>query len=107
MHELNRIKDIQFVNHGGLSEQVVGQLLRASCPHYIDPKLYYWARESRSSNAEIDYIIQHKTNVVPIEVKSGSTGSLKSLHTFMDLKKLSTAARISILPLQIDEINVK
>ncbi|WP_198424167.1 DUF4143 domain-containing protein [Candidatus Rhabdochlamydia porcellionis] len=49
------------------------------------PSLYYWQREKKG--AEIDYIIQHENQVIPLEVKVGSTGTLKSLHQFMKEKK--------------------
>ena len=61
----------------------------------IEPALYCWHREEAGSNAEIDYVIQHANQVLPVEVKAGSTGSLKSLHLFMDLKKFPRALRIN------------
>lgn len=95
LNQINAVKDITLINQGGVSEQVVGQILRTLNPSYIEPALYYWVREEKGSNAEIDYVIQHGTNVIPIEVKSGSTGTLKSLHLFMALKKLPLAVRIN------------
>jgi predicted AAA+ superfamily ATPase len=92
---VSSIKDIILINSGGIAEQVVGQLLRTIEPYYIEPALYCWHREEGQSNAEIDYIIQHGNNVIPIEVKAGSTGSLKSLHLFMGLKKTKIAIRIN------------
>ena len=56
--------------------------------------MFYWTREEKNSNAEIDFVIQHGPIVLPIEVKSGSEGSLKSLHYFMKLKHLQQAVRI-------------
>lgn len=79
----------------GIAEQVVGQMLRCLFPLYVEPALYYWNREERGSSAEIDYLIEHNGIIIPIEVKSGSTGSLKSLHLFMHIKKLSLAVRIN------------
>lgn len=102
LNHLNAVNDIALINHGGLSEQVVGQGLRTIEPPYVEPALYYWLREEKGSNAEIDYVIQHGHQVIPIEVKAGSTGGLKSLHLFMGLKKLSIAVRInSDLPSKI------
>ena len=69
LNKIEPLNDINLVNKGALSEQVVGQLLRCIEPAYHDPVLYYWQREAKSSNAEIDYIIQHETNIIPIEVK--------------------------------------
>ncbi|MCX6123260.1 MAG: hypothetical protein NTV34_00690, partial [Proteobacteria bacterium] len=47
------------------------------------PELYHWKREQRQSSAEIDFLVQHDRWLVPIEVKAGTTGSLRSLHQFM------------------------
>jgi hypothetical protein len=74
---------------------VVGQLLRTINPPYVEPALYYWQRGVKGSSAEIDYVISHGNQIIPIEVKAGGTGSLKSLHLFMGLKKLPLAVRIN------------
>jgi predicted AAA+ superfamily ATPase len=87
--------EILFINKGQIAEQVAGQLLRTIEPFYIEPNLYCWHRDEEGSNAEVDYVIQHGNTVVPIEVKAGRTGSLKSLHLFMGLKNLDTAVRIN------------
>lgn len=92
---LSHTDEISLVNKGDMAEQVVGQLLRTSVPPYIDPSLYYWQREEKGSSAEVDYVIQHRNLVVPVEVKAGSTGSLKSLHLFIGLKGYKLAVRIN------------
>ncbi len=84
-----------LINQGGIAEQVVGQLLRTIEPFYIEPALFYWLRDETGSNAEIDYLIQHGNKVIPVEVKAGSTGSMKSLHVFMELKNYQLAARVN------------
>jgi len=68
--------------------------LRTIEPFYMEPSLYYWVREEKSSNAEIDYLIQHNNQCIPIEVKSGRAGKLKSLHLFMAQKEYRIAIRI-------------
>lgn len=95
LNQLNSVNEIISINNGGVAEQVVGQLLRTIFAPYIEPTLYCWNREEVGSSAEIDYIIQHENEVIPIEVKAGSTGSLKSLHLFMGLKKFPIAVRIN------------
>jgi predicted AAA+ superfamily ATPase len=95
LSQINAANDIMMINNGGIAEQVVGQLLRTLNPPYIEPALYYWLRHEKGASAEIDYVIQHGNRVIPIEVKAGSAGGLKSLHLFMGLKKLSTAVRIN------------
>ncbi len=94
LNQLSSIEEIAIINKGAIAEQVAGQLLRTLDASYIEPKLYYWVRHEKGSSAEVDYVIQHEMSVIPIEVKAGSTGSLKSLHMFMNLKKLPIALRI-------------
>ena len=86
LHEIKQLSDINLINQGGLSEQVVGQLLRSMTPFYLEPQLYYWTHVKAGTNAEIDYLIQNGMRYIPIEVKSSTTGSLKSLHYFMSEK---------------------
>ena len=88
-------QDLFFINKGGMAEQVVGQILRTINPFYLEPALYYWLRDEPNNTAEIDYLIQHGPQVIPIEVKAGSTGSLKSLHLFMELKNYPRALRMN------------
>jgi len=95
LNQINAIDELVMINNGGLAEQVVGQLLRTVEQPYIEPRLYCWHREEANSNAEIDYVIQHGNKVFPIEVKAGSSGSLKSLHFFIGLKKYPVAVRIN------------
>lgn len=66
--------------NGKMAEQFVGQELRASTRR----ELYYWSRDARGSSAETDYLIEKDQDIIPIEVKSGKTGSLKSLHLLLD-----------------------
>jgi predicted AAA+ superfamily ATPase len=94
-NEISSASEINFINKGGLSEQVVGQILRTLPASYIEPKLYYWQRTEKGSSAEVDYLFQLGSRVIPIEVKAGTTGSLKSLHFFMGLKELPLAIRIN------------
>lgn len=93
LQQFQRLDDIVLINKGALAEQVVGQLVRLLSPHYSEPVLYYWSRESQSSNAEIDYIIQDNQQLIPIEVKAGAEGALRSLHQFMHEKPWKIAIR--------------
>jgi predicted AAA+ superfamily ATPase len=92
---------------GGISEQVVGQMLRTLFPLFKEPELYYWQREEQGTSAEIDYVLEHNGEIIPVEVKSGSTGSLKSLHYFMYHKQKKLAVRINDDLPSITEVNVK
>lgn len=107
LSEIQSIEELDLINKGGIAEQVVGQLLRTISPFYQEPALYYWINPEKSSSAEIDYLIQHGTKVIPIEVKAGKSGKLKSLHIFMLLKELSSAVRINSKSPNLSEVNVK
>jgi uncharacterized protein len=95
LNQVQSVDDIYLINRGAIAEQVVGQLLRTIEPSYISPSLFYWVRERKGSEAEVDYLVQHQSNIVPIEVKAGSTGSLKSLHLFMAEKPWKHAVRVN------------
>ena len=90
------------VNKGTLTEQAVGQELIANSTAYKPYQLTYWSRDRKASRSEIDYVIQHETDIVPIEVKSGSTGRLKSLHIFMKEKNSKVGIKISQAPLSFE-----
>ena len=47
-------------------------------------QLFYWRRDSRGSNAEVDYLIERDGEIVPVEIKSGKSGRITSLHLLLD-----------------------
>ena len=72
-------KKLTSAYKGKMAEQFVGQELRFT----MDRELYYWSRDARGSTAETDYIIEKDGEIIPIEVKSGKSGRLTSLHLLM------------------------
>ncbi len=90
---LESTDDRNLVNEGGLAEQFIGQHLLN--PHE-PPRLAYWLREARSANAEVDYVVSNGNLIVPVEVKAGKSGSLKSLQQFVFFKKAETAVRFDL-----------
>ena len=85
----------KFVNRGKLAEMLVGlELLKSGSP-FVENRLYYWHREAKSSNAEVDYVAQIGNSIVPIEVKSGSKGAMKSMRIMMEEKGLPLGIRTS------------
>lgn len=93
-HPIGDLRTLTLRNNGEIAEQLVGQGLRQLFQFYQDPALYYWLREGGQSNAEIDYIIQHRDKIIPVEVKAGSVGGLRSLHYFMHMRQYTLAVRI-------------
>lgn len=85
-----------LVNKGPMAETIAGlELLHYRTPN-IRHDLYYWVRHSKNSQAEIDYISSYKQTVLPIEVKAGVQGGMKSLWLFMREKQLTNAVRCSL-----------
>lgn len=94
-YSLAQSEDIILINSGKIAEQFIAQHLLYARKYYENPALYYWAREQKSSSAEIDFICAFNGKVIPIEVKAGASGSLKSLHYFLQEKKLNFGVKIS------------
>ena len=72
--------DLLAIYRGSVAEQFAGQELVAS---FAGHEPHWWKREAKNSTAEVDYLVELQRGVQPVEVKSGSAGSLKSLHQFM------------------------
>lgn len=90
-----------LVNEGKLAEQFVGQhLLSPLAP----PACIYWLRELKAANAEVDYVMATGNQVIPIEVKAGKSGTLKSLQQFVLHKKVSLCVRFDLNPPEIGRI---
>lgn len=95
-------KDNLFlINDGALAEQFVGQELLAYFSKEEANTLFSWVREEKSSSAEIDFLVACDSLIVPIEVKAGSIGSLRSLKLFLKEKKKELGVRISENPLSL------
>ena len=88
--------DFSLVNKGNLAELFIGlEILKAgSC--FEQKNLYYWHRESKSSNAEVDYIVQIGKNIVPVEVKSNTRGAMQSMRLFLEEKRSPFGIRTSL-----------
>lgn len=75
--------DRQLVHEGGLAEQFIGQHLLFRKGGLELPSLCYWLREGKSNNAEVDFVISSGRSIIPVEVKAGTAGSLRSVHQFL------------------------
>ncbi len=73
-------KNLLAIYRGQLAEQFVGQEFATS----TNNQLYYWARDAKNSNAEVDYLVVLEGKVVPVEVKDGPSGKLRSLHLYRE-----------------------
>lgn len=85
--------DLDKVYQGKVIEHVVGQELLAVRFNVLN-ELHFWTREKKDSAAEVDFVLNVEGFVIPIEVKSGATGTLRSLHAFMDAAPHNIAVRL-------------
>jgi len=95
--------DLNKIHQGTIIEHLVGQELLASQFNILS-ELNFWVREKKTSQAEVDYVYPFEGQLIPIEVKSGKNGSLKSLHLFMDEAPHDMAIRFYSEGLHLTEI---
>jgi predicted AAA+ superfamily ATPase len=93
MGELVFNPNIADTHRGIIAEHITGQELLAS-KFSISNKLNFWVREKKESSAELDYVLPWQGKLIPIEVKAGSIGKLKSLHQYMDRAPHNIAVRV-------------
>jgi hypothetical protein len=95
--------DLHSFYRGKIAEMIVGQELLAagaSAPQ----KPVFWVREKRQAPAEVDFVVQHGKYAIPVEVKAGAAGSLRSLHQFINRCPHPYAVRMHAGPLEIHRL---
>lgn len=101
--EMIGLKDLDDFFNGRIIQHLVYQEL-ISLFEEVAYKPHFWVREKKDSNSEVDLVFQHGTYVIPIEVKSGKQGRLKSLHQFMERTNHPFAIRIYAGEFAIEEV---
>jgi len=91
--ELLGLKDLSFAFNGAVIPHLVTQEL-ISIQKFKNAKPNFWVREKNQSQAEVDLLVSYKDKIVPIEIKSGKTGTLKSLHQFVNNAQHQYAVRV-------------
>jgi predicted AAA+ superfamily ATPase len=88
--------DFNIINKGNIAELFVGLELLKNLSPYEKKDLFYWQREAKNSQAEVDYLIQKQEQIIPIEVKSGTKGTMQSLYIFLKEKSIKEGVRLSL-----------
>lgn len=91
-----KLEERALCNEGVIAEQYIGQELLYRRGSRERPSLHYWLREKKAGNAEIDYVIDDHQSIVPIEVKAGKSGTLRSLQHFMETRQAPLAVRFDL-----------
>ena len=87
-----------LVDKGNVAEMMAGlEILKYMSPHERHD-LYYWQDTNKGNVAEVDYVVAKGGHVVPIEVKSGVKGSMRSLYELLSKpqKDIPYAIRCSL-----------
>ncbi len=97
--ELNDVvlsDDFDTVNKGNIAELFVGLEMQKYQSPYHRNELFYWHREAKNSNAEVDFLLAQNGEIYPVEVKSGKKGSMRSMYIFLVEKKKEKGFRLSL-----------
>lgn len=94
--EILTASEADLVNKGKISEMIAGLEMLKNMPNTMRHEMFYWVRQEKNSQAEIDYIEPYEAKILPIEIKAEQQGGMKSLWTFMRTKYLDYALRSSL-----------
>ncbi len=91
--EMIGLKDFTGFRKGKILQHIIIQQEEAmnNSPGF---KPAFWVREKANSNAEVDLVHVHGRYLIPVEVKSGSHGTLRSLHQFIERTDHKYAVRM-------------
>ncbi len=100
--EMLSMEDLNSSYRGAIIPHIITQELISLNQNKIS-KPNFWVREKKQSSAEVDLVIQYKNLVIPVEIKSGKEGTLKSLHQFIDAAEHPYAIRMYAGEFNIEE----
>ena len=89
-------ENFNAINRGTVAEIFAGLELLKSSDSHARRQLYCWHREKPQSSAQVDYLVQKGSSIIPIEVKAGTQGGMKSLELFMKEKNINRGVRCSL-----------
>ncbi|MCR5731335.1 MAG: DUF4143 domain-containing protein, partial [Sphaerochaetaceae bacterium] len=92
--EILRAVNLDSMNKGAIVEMQTGLELIKSADKYQSSELYHWKRTG--ANAEVDYVIQKKDKIIPIEVKANTTGKMQSMAEYLKTLDAPYGIRVSL-----------
>ena len=95
--------EVQDLWRGRMAEHIVAQEMLAAS-NDVRSKRFFWVTPKAGNSAEVDFVFQHKSKAIPVEVKSGTNAHLKSLHIYMDDAPHEIAVRVWSKPFRVDEV---
>jgi uncharacterized protein len=103
--QIAALDDRALLNEGTLAEQFIAQHLAYRFEGLEPPDLFYWLRENKSANAEVDFVTSVGKNIIPIEVKAGKSGSIKSLQQYALEKQSTLTCRFDLNPASLQSLS--
>ena len=100
--ELFGTRDLNAHYQGKIAEHISGQEILALNYHVLHT-LRFWVRDKKQSDAEVDFLYNFGGQMIPVEIKSGKSGKLRSLLQFLDMSEISVAVRLYAGPFQVEE----
>lgn len=91
--EMLGVKDLNNFYRGKIIQQLVYQEI-ISIHQDISFKPNFWVREEKDTSSEVDLVFRHGKYIIPIEIKSGKQGKLRSLHQFIERANHPFAVRM-------------
>jgi predicted AAA+ superfamily ATPase len=91
--EMIGLKDLNGFCRGRIIQHLAAQQIQAQIRSPLFRPLF-WVREKSNSNAEVDLIYQFNKFLLPVEVKAGGHGMLRSLHQFVERSPHKYAVRL-------------
>jgi predicted AAA+ superfamily ATPase len=95
-------RDLNDVYHGKITEHITGQELLSENHSFLN-SLHFWVRDKKQSNAELDFMFLYNSTMIPVEVKSGTSGKLRSLLYYLDCADTGFAVRLYAGKIQLEE----
>lgn len=102
--EVFAAKDVLDAWRGRLAEHLVAQEL-LTLSHRFGQQRNFWVRQKTGASAEVDFVWQHESRLIPIEVKSGNNAHLRSLHSFVEhSQNCKLAVRVWSQPYSVNDV---
>jgi len=105
------INPIDFMNNNDLNAFFNGKIAeQIVCQHLISQRMsqqeniFYWAKPKHKGNAEVDFCFSYKGKIIGLEVKSGKSGTLKSLIEFSKIVSKPVLVRVYAGKMRIDRL---
>jgi predicted AAA+ superfamily ATPase len=105
-HSLQELFFGSFVSKGFLAEQFIAQHLAYDLNPNQNPELLFWLKDKSVEKAEVDFIVGHNNKIIPIEVKAGKGGRLKSMAVLSETVGIRTGIKFSAEFFHQDKIRI-